>query len=92
MAKFNDLITELEIDETFTKPVRKTKIKFDSVKASTIKQPDMNYMADVLFMPETKKKIKYLLVVVDLGTDEFDIEPMLKLNSNMVLSAIQRIF
>ena len=33
MAKFNDLITELEIDETFTKPVRKTKIKFDSVKS-----------------------------------------------------------
>ena len=52
----------------------------------------MNYMADVLFMPETKKKIKYLLVVVDLGTDEFDIEPMLKLNSNMVLSAIQRMY
>ena len=92
MTKFKDLITELQIDETFTKPVRKTKIKFDSVKASTVKLPDMNYMADVLFMPETKKKIKYLLVVVDLGTDEFDIEPMLKLNSSMVLSAIQRIF
>ncbi len=55
MTKFKDLITELEIDETFTKPVRKTKIKFDSVKASTVKLPDMNYMADVLFMPETKK-------------------------------------
>jgi hypothetical protein len=49
-------------------------------------------MADLLELPETKKGFKYLLVVVDLATDEFDIEPMTNNKSLTVVDAMKRIF
>jgi hypothetical protein len=45
-------------------------------------------MADLLELPETKKGFKYLLVVVDLATDEFDIEPITNNKSLTVVDAI----
>jgi hypothetical protein len=35
-----------------------------------------NYMADILVLPETKKGFRYLFVVCDLASDDFDIEPL----------------
>jgi hypothetical protein len=92
MSQFSKLIKKLNIDETYTKPVRKSTIKFDSVKANTLLQPDYNYMADVLYLPKTKSGYKFLLCVVDLGTDEFDIEPMKQINSSNSLDAMKKIF
>jgi hypothetical protein len=92
MSKFIKLIKKLNIDETFTKPLRKNTIKFDSVKANTLLQPDYNYMADILYLPESSSGFKFLLCVVDLGTDEFDIQPMESINSTTSLNAIKKIF
>ena len=76
MGKFDNLLRKLNIDETYTKPVLK-KVIFDSVQENTLYGvPDMNFMADVLWLPTTKQGFKFLLVICDLGTNEFDIEPL----------------
>jgi hypothetical protein len=49
-------------------------------------------MADLLELPETKKGFKYLLVVVDLATDEFDIEPITNNKSLTVVDAMKKMF
>ena len=49
-------------------------------------------MADILMLPETKKGFKYLLVVVHLATDEFDIEPLKDKESITVLTAFKNMF
>ena len=51
-----------------------------------------NFMADLLFLPETKEGFKYLLVVVDLASDAFDIEPLKNKESKTVLAAMQKMF
>lgn len=76
MGKFDALLAKLNIDETYTKPVLK-KVIFDSVQQNTLYGvPDMNFMADVLWLPTTKEGYKFLLVICDLGTNEFDIEKL----------------
>ena len=37
---------------------------------------DYNFMADILYLPKDKNGYAFLLVVVDLATDDFDIEPI----------------
>ena len=88
MGKFDALIKKLNIDETYTKPIRE-KVKYDSVKENTLYGvPDFNFMADTLHLPETKEGFRFLLVIVDLGTNEFDIEP-LKGNSKSTITDIE---
>jgi hypothetical protein len=48
-------------------------------------------MADLLFLPVTKG-FKYLFVIVDLASDEFDIEPIKDKTPSTVLSAMQKCF
>ena len=71
------LIQKLKIDETYTKPVIEK--KFNRVKDIVPHVKHYNYVADLLQLPETKKGYNYLLVVVDIGTDIFDIEPVKKM-------------
>jgi hypothetical protein len=52
---------------------------------------DYNFMADLLFLPTTKKKNKYLLVVVDLWSNDFDIEPLKDKEATSVLTAFKKI-
>ena len=47
-----ELLRKLNIDETFTRPIRNN--LFSKVKETTILKPDYNFMADLLFLPETK--------------------------------------
>ena len=49
-------------------------------------------MADIIELPETKNKYKYLLSVVDLATDEFDIEPLRTKLPKEVLDAYKSMF
>lgn len=86
----NALIKKLGIDETYTKPTKKP--VFDKVKQNTFPQGGYNYMADILFLPETKEKYKYLLTMVDLWSDEFDMEPLKTKEPTEVLEAMQKIF
>ena len=51
---------------------------------------DYNFMADLLSLPETKKGYKYLLSVVDLATDEFDIEPLINKTPDAVLEEFKK--
>jgi hypothetical protein len=87
----NDILKELGIDEKYSKPV-KIKKQFSKVKDNIPLKADYNFMADLLELPETKKGFKYLLVVVDLATDEFDIEPITNNKSLTVVDAMKRMF
>jgi len=83
------IIKKLKIDETFTKAGKKQKV-FNKVKNNIPLIEDFNFMADLLLLPETKEGFKYLLVVVDLATDEFDIEPLKNKTPADVLNGIKK--
>ncbi len=85
------LIKKLGIDETLTKPIKKTKT-FTHIKDNIPLKADYNFMADLLMLPETKKGFKYLLVVVDLATDEFDIEPIKTKEPEVVLNGMKAMY
>ena len=85
------LIKKLGIDETYTKPTNLPK-KYTSVKDQVPHKADYNFMADLLFLPETKDGYKYLLCVVDIGTDEFDFESLKSKEPAEVLAALKTIF
>lgn len=87
----NDILKELGVNEKYSKPI-KIKKEFSKVKDNIPLKADYNFMADLLELPETKKGFKYLLVVVDLATDEFDIEPITNNKSLTVLDAMKRMF
>ena len=84
------LLKKLHIDETYTKPVIEK--KFNKVKDNVPHVKHYNYMADLIQLPETKKGYKYLLVVVDIGIDIFDIEPVKNNDSKSVLDAFKKMF
>jgi hypothetical protein len=85
----NKLLHKLSIDETYTKPVKKP--KFDHVKDNVFPKANYNDMADILYLPKTSKGFQYLLVVVDLYTNAFDIEPLKELTAASVLKAFRAI-
>ena len=87
----NKILQELKINETYTKPP-KIKKEFSKVKDNIPLKADFNFMADLLELPQTKKGFQYLLVVVDLATDEFDIEPLKTKESKTVLKAMMKMF
>ena len=89
--KIKKLINDLGIDETLTRPVKKPK-RFTHVKDNIPLMEDYNFMADLLFLPKDKKGFKYLLVIVDLATDEFDIEPLIDKQPKTVLESMLKIY
>lgn len=97
MGKFDALIKKLNIDETYTAPI-KQKVIYDTVRDNTLYGvEDMNFMADVLHLPTTGEGYRFLLIIVDLGTNEFDIQPMKgtsksTVSDKEVLQAMQTIF
>ena len=87
----NKLLKDLNIDETYTKPIKKEKI-FTTVKSQIPLKQYLNYFADLLFLPETKEKYKYLLVVVDIASNQFDIEPLKTKQPTEILTAFKKMF
>jgi hypothetical protein len=79
------LLKSLKIDEKLTKPV------YNQFKNNIPRIEDYNFMADLIEMPETKNKNKYTLVIVDLATNEFDIEPLKNKSAEDVLEASKKI-
>lgn len=74
----NKILSELGLNDNLTQIVHKEKV-FTKVKDVVPLKEDLNFMADLLFLPEAiigKKKYPYCLVLVDLATNEFDIEPV----------------
>ena len=89
----NALQQELGItgkQKIFTQTIQKPK-KFNKVKENTLLKDNYNFMADLLFLPKTKQGYIYLFVIVDLASDEFDIEPLKDKNSSEIVKAIYAI-
>ena len=59
-----NLLKKLNINEEFTKEIRG--IKFDNVKSNTYPRSGFNFMVDLLHLPKTKSRYRYLVVIVDL--------------------------
>lgn len=91
MSKLDKLKEKLSIDDTFTKVIRKEK-KHTKINDYVTLLEDYNFMADILHLPTTKKGFKYCLVIVDMATHEFDIEPLKTKEAKEVLSAMKTIF
>jgi hypothetical protein len=90
-SKFKNLINELGIDETLTKPPIKEK-QFTTFKIIAPPIKGYNYEADLLYLPTTSKGFKYALTMVDLGNNKFDLEPLKKKDSESVLKGMKEIF
>lgn len=85
------ILKELGLDDTLTKTVKKEK-KFTKVKSNIPLVENLNFMADLLFLPDTlynKKLCGYCLVVCDLADNSFDIEPIPDKEPSTVLTAIK---
>ena len=87
--EYNDVIEELNIDETFTKV--RTKAKFDHVRENIPPIQDNSLQADLLYLPKTDEGYKYLLTVTDLWSQEIDARPLKNRTSKTVLDAFQDI-
>ncbi len=66
--------------------------KFNKVKDNIPLVEDYNMIADLLFLPTAKLGFKYLFGIVDLATDEFDIEAIKSKEPATVLKAIKKCF
>ena len=76
--------------KTFTQTIQKPK-HYNKVKDNTLLKENYNFMADLLFLPKTKQGFQYAFVIVDLATDEFDIEPIANKDSSNIVKAIYAI-
>ncbi len=84
---------DLKINEDVIKFTKPPKISsYSHVKNEIPPIEDYNFMADILFLPTTKKGFKYLLMVVDLINNDFDIEPMKNKISSDVLKSMLKMF
>ena len=86
------ILDKYDIDETFTTVHKPRDYKYPKVKDQIPPLQDYNYMADLLHLPESKKGNKYLLVVIDLWSNEIEIEPIKDKTSESTLKALLNMF
>lgn len=86
---FKDVIKDIGINEFFTK--QDTKQKYNKFITSVVPEANFNYMSDLIEMPTTSKGYKWILVVLDLATNLFDIEPMKNKTAESTLNAFKQI-
>lgn len=89
MDKLKELLNITKKQELLT-TIRKPKF-YNKVKDNVLLKENMNFMADLLFLPTTKKGFKYAFVIVDLASDEFDIEPLDKKEPLNIVKAVEKI-
>ena len=93
MSKWTELRRKLKIiDESYNLTKTTREKYFNKVKDNIPLIKGYNYMADLLFLHTTKENYRYLLVMVDLATDAFDIEPLTNKESKTVLNAMLKMF
>ena len=86
-----DILDKLEVDESYTKAVKKPKA-FTKIKDNVVQKEDHTHMLDLLMLPKTKEGFRYLLVAVDLASKEFDIEPLKTKQPKEVLEALKTMY
>ena len=86
---FKDVIKDIGINEFYTKA--DTKQKYNKFITAVVPEEDFNYMSDLIEMPTTSKGFKWILVVLDLATNVFDIEPMQNKEAVSTLNAFKKI-
>jgi hypothetical protein len=87
----NSLLQKLGINERFTKNYVK-QLRFNKIYNNIPHKANCNQMADLLHLPTTRQRFKYLLVVVDLATRCFDVEPIKDKTAPTVLAAMLRMY
>jgi hypothetical protein len=90
-ASFKNILNNLKIDETFTKINRKKKT-YNKFINTIVPEPNWNYFSDLIELPTTDEgNYKYLLVVLDIASSIFDVEPMKTKSAKATLEAFQKI-
>lgn len=87
--KFTELIASLGLDET--DHIKPKHYKFDRVKENTFPESGFNLMMDTMTLPTTKEGYQFLLVVVDLWSDNIDFEPLKSTKAKEALAGFQKI-
>jgi hypothetical protein len=86
---FQDVIKDVGINEFYTQP--DSKKRYNKFITAVVPEEDFNYMSDLIEMPTTSKGFKWLLDMLDLATNEFDIEPMKNKTANSTMNAFKLI-
>ena len=87
------LYDKLGVDKkqrTLTMQQPKQKV-YNSVSNNGIQEKNYNFMMDLLMLPMTKQKYRYLLVVVDLASNNFDMQELKEKTPDAVLDGYQKI-
>ncbi len=92
VSKFQSILKEMNIDETFTKADTNNTKSFNTIRDNVPLIPNYNMMADLLMLPTAKFGFKYLFVIVDLASKAFDIEPMKSKTPEACLKAMEKCF
>ena len=85
----NNLKLRLGIHDKLTK-IRPTPKLFSKIKDNIPLHEDYNFMADLMFLPNDSFGYKYMLVVVDLASDEFDMQELKNKTPDHILKAFER--
>lgn len=85
-----DIIKKLGIKDVFTERPKKQKV-FNHVKNNIPMVKGYNYEADILYLPTTKDGYKYILAMVDLADNSFDIQPLKQKDAKTVLEGYKAI-
>ncbi|RZK24983.1 MAG: transposase [Flavobacterium sp.] len=84
-----NLIKSMGIDESVTIATKPK--KYNKVKQNMIPVEDGIFQMDLIELPETREKFKYLATVTDLANDDFDCEPLRTKESVEVRNAFNKI-
>lgn len=85
-----NILRKLNINEDLHTIPKPKKPIYDKVRDIVPLVPNYNMGMDLLYLPETKDKYKYLLVCVDLATRQFDMEPLKQKEPDVVLEAFKK--
>lgn len=90
----NEIIKAFDLDAKVIKHTKiiTKKVKFDTIKQTLPRKPDINFQMDYLELPKTKEGYNRLLTMIDLGTGEVDFEPTKGKTSAITLKAMKAIF
>ena len=80
----------LNIDNKLTKKRVRSQREYNSFEDNMRLEANCNYMSDILFLPTAKYGFKYLLIVLDIATRQFDCEKLKNKDSTVVLKAFKK--